>query len=208
METARPLFINTGYGQLRTKERDMKNDDSDMKWEILSSEYLSKRPWMTVRKDCVRLPSGVVNPEYYVLEYPDWCNVIAIDKDGNFLIERQYRHAQRQVGYEMPAGCVEEGETPLEAAQRELYEETGYGKGEWSLFMKTSPNPSTNTNHCYTFLAVGVERISTQHLEKTEDIKVLHMSRDDVFALLAKDGFYQALMAAPLWKYFWNEKNR
>lgn len=185
----------------------MKNDDEDMKWEILSSEYLAKRPWLTARRDHVRLPSGVEMPEYYVLEYPDWCNVIAITKDGKFLMERQYRHGQQQVGYEIPAGCVEEGETPLEAAQRELYEETGYGKGEWRQFMKTSPNPSTSANYCYTFLAVGVEPISTQHLEKTEDIKVLLMSRDEVFALLVKDGLHQALMAAPLWKYFWNEKN-
>lgn len=185
----------------------MKEEDAGMMWETLSSEYLFKRPWMTARKDRVRLPSGVEMPEYYVLEYPDWCNVIAITKDGQFLMEKQYRHAQHFVGYEIPAGCVEEGETPLQAAQRELYEETGYGKGKWSLFMKTSPNPSTSTNYCYTYLAVGVEQISVQHLEKTEDIKVIQMSREDVFALLSNDKFHQALMAAPLWKYFWHQKN-
>lgn len=182
----------------------MKRDDADMKWQILDSEYLFREPWMTVRKDHVKLPSGVEMPDYYVLEYPEWCNIIAITQDGNILMEKQYRHAQQCVGYEIPAGCVEKGETPLAAAQRELYEETGYGKGEWTQFMKTSPNPGTNTNYCYTFLAIGVERISEQHLESTEDIKVFPMSHEEVLELLRKDGFHQALMAAPLWKYFWN----
>ena len=65
----------------------MENDDR--KWEILQSEYLIKRPWLTARRDRVRLPNGVINDEYYVLEYPDWVNVIAITKEGDFLMERQ-----------------------------------------------------------------------------------------------------------------------
>lgn len=64
----------------------MENDDR--KWEILQSEYLIKRPWLTARRDRVRLPNGVINDEYYVLEYPDWVNVIAITKEGDFLMER------------------------------------------------------------------------------------------------------------------------
>ena len=68
----------------------MKNTiNTDRKWEILASEYLFRRPWLTVRKDCVKLPSGQVNDEFYVLEYPDWVNVIAITKDGEFVMERQ-----------------------------------------------------------------------------------------------------------------------
>ena len=54
----------------------MKNTiNTDGKWEILGSEYLFRRPWLTVRKDCVKLPNGQVNDEFYVLEYPDWVNV-------------------------------------------------------------------------------------------------------------------------------------
>ena len=47
-------------------------------------------PLLTARRDRVRLPNGVINDEYYVLEYPDWVNVIAITKEGDFLMERQY----------------------------------------------------------------------------------------------------------------------
>ena len=66
--------------------------NTDGKWDILSSEYLFRRPWLTVRKDRVQLPSGQVNDEFYVLEYPYWVNVIAITKEGKYVMERQYRH--------------------------------------------------------------------------------------------------------------------
>ena len=52
----------------------------DRKWEIIESEYLIRRPWLTARRDRVKLPTGVEIPEYYILEYPDWVNVIAITK--------------------------------------------------------------------------------------------------------------------------------
>ena len=107
----------------------------DGKWDIINSEYLFRRPWLTVRHDQVRLPDGRINPEFYVLEYPDWVNVIAITEDGMFVLERQYRHGLGKTCYEIPAGVIENGETPLEAAKRELQEETGYGEGEWETLM-------------------------------------------------------------------------
>ena len=119
----------------------MENDDR--KWEILQSEYLIKRPWLTARRDRVRLPNGAINDEYYVLEYPDWVNVIAITKEGDFLMERQYRHGLQWTGYELCAGVCEAGEDPLESARRELYEETGYAGGEWVKHMTISANTST-----------------------------------------------------------------
>ena len=121
--------------------------NTDGKWEILKSEYLFKRPWLTVRKDCVQLPSGQVNDEFYVLEYPDWVNVIAITKDGQYVMERQYRHGLGVTCYEVCAGVVEAGEPPLEAAKRELLEETGYAGGEWEEIMTLCGNSSTTNNY-------------------------------------------------------------
>lgn len=178
----------------------MKTDDR--KWEILESEYLIKRPWLTARRDRVKLPTGVEIPEYYILEYPNWVNVIAITKEGKFVLIRQYRHGIRETRYEICAGVCEKGEDPIVSAQRELYEETGYGKGEWSLFMTVSANASTMTNLTYCYLAIGVEPISTQHLEETEDLSVHLLDKEEVKALLMQDEVKQALMAAPLWKYF------
>ena len=62
------------------------------KWRTVESEYLIQRPWLTARRDKVELPDGRVHPEYYVLEYPDWVNVIAITEDGQFVMVEQYRH--------------------------------------------------------------------------------------------------------------------
>ena len=177
-------------------------DINDRKWEILSTEYLIRRPWLTARRDHVKLPTGVENPEFYVLEYPDWVNVIAITKEGEFVMIRQYRHGLGETRYELCAGVSEEGEDPVESARRELYEETGYGGGEWQLWMTISANPSTTNNLTYCYLATGVERMSTQHLEETEDITVHLLTEAEVKELLVNDEIRQALMAAPLWKYF------
>ena len=172
-------------------------------WKVLESEYLVRRPWLTARRDRVELPEGRIMPEYYVLEYPDWVNVIAITKDGQFVMERQYRHAARKISLELPCGVMEEGETPLEAAQRELLEETGFGGGQWKKLMELSPNPSamSNTTHC--FLAIGVEKIAEQHLDETEELSVLFMTKEEVKRMLNENQICQALMVAPLYKYIY-----
>ena len=176
------------------------------KWKTLSSEYLIKRPWLTARRDVVELPSGEINDEFYILEYPTWINVIAITEEGKFVMVEQYRHGLDEVGIELCAGVVEEGEDPMDGARRELAEETGYTGGEWELTSVLSANPSTTTNLTYCYIARGVKLTGTQHLDRTEDIRVRLMSRDELYALLVNDGMKQALMAAPLWKYFCQSK--
>ena len=169
--------------------------------KVLSSEYVARRPWHTVRKECLQLPNGNQVPEYYVLEYPDWVNTIAITLEGEFVMIRQYRHGLGVTAYELCAGVCEENETPLESAQRELWEETGYGGGEWREFMVVSANPGSQNNLTHCFLATGVERMSSQHLEATESITVHLLSLEEVKTLLQADAIPQALNAAPLWKY-------
>lgn len=178
------------------------NEDEKMKWETLSTEYLYRRPWLTARRDVVRLPNGKVYDEYYVLEYPTWINVIALTKDGRFVMVKQYRHGLGIVATELCAGVAEEGEDPLQTARRELLEETGFGGGEWELNMVISANPSSQNNLSYSFIARGVERIAEQHLDATEEIKVEILTEDEVWDMLVNDNMKQALMAAPLWKYF------
>ena len=172
------------------------------KWETLKSDYIIKRQWLTARRDEVQLPNGVIHDEYYVLEYPDWVNVIAEDCNGNLIIERQWRHGLGIVSNEICASVIEKDEEPLNAAKRELQEETGFGGGTWSKLMTISPNPSTTNNLCHCFLAKGVEPISSQHLDKTEDIEFQLLPKTKVFEMLKNGDFMQALMIAPLWKYF------
>ena len=159
-----------------SKSSSMKNTiNEEKKWKVLSSEYLVKRPWLTARRDVAELPDGRINHEYYVLEYPDWVNIIALTKDGQIVMERQYRHALGNTCYELPCGVIE------------------------------APNPATSTNLAHSFLAVGVEKVSGQHLDATEDIDVYLLSQDEVRELLVENQILQALMAAPLWKYFYEK---
>jgi ADP-ribose pyrophosphatase len=175
---------------------------NQQKWKVLSSQYLYKDTWLTVRKDAVELPNGNQVPSYYVLEYPDWVNVIALTTDGQFVLIRQYRHGLGQYNYELAAGVHDkEGQTILDAAKRELMEETGYGGGTWKEYMVVSANPSTHSNLTHCFLATGVEKLGKQKLDVGEDITVHLFSAGEVKRLLETNQILQSLMAAPLWKY-------
>jgi len=76
----------------------------------------------------------------------------------------------------------------------------------WQLFMTLSPNPTNHNNLSYTFLATGVEKRREQHLEATEDIHVDVMEPEQVLEMLRDGEIIQALHAAPLWKYFAEQK--
>lgn len=172
------------------------------KWRVLESTYLIRRPWLTARRDKVELPSGVVHPEYYVLEYPDWINVIARTTDGQYVMVDQYRHGLADVFTELVAGVIEKGEEPMAAARRELLEETGYAGGEWKLLSVISQNPSCTTNLTHCFFADGVRLVSSQKLDETEDISVRLLSPGELADMLLSDSIKQSLMAVPLWKHF------
>ncbi len=171
------------------------------KWRTLSSEYLIRRPWLTARRDCVRLPDGRINDEYYLLEYPDWVNVIAVTTEGLFVMIEQSRHGIDEVITELCAGVVEAGEETEAAARRELLEETGYSGGRWRLLNVICQNPSTCNNFTYCYLAEGVTLTSPQMLDATEDIAVRLMTEKEIRNMLLNDGMKQALMATPLWHY-------
>ena len=181
-------------------------DDQRMVCTTRSTEYLIRRPWLTARKDVVVHPDGRVQPEYYVLEYPDWVNMIALTEDGLIIMEKQWRQAVKEVSLEIPAGVIEQDESPLQAAQRELSEETGYTGGSWEHLMTMTPNSSTCTNHCHCFVARGVRRTTTQHLDPTEDLRFMLCKPEKVFEWLKQGRIHQALMQAPLWKYFFMQQ--
>lgn len=176
--------------------------DSDIsKWELLSSKYLYQHKYLTVRSDHVRLPNKSEIEDFFVIENPDWVNVVAITEDGLLVMERQYRHGLDIIEYEICAGMIDKGETPIKAAQRELLEETGYSGGQWIEYGKSSPNPSSMSNINHSFLAKGVRLTSKQRLEQTENIEVLLMSIDEVKQLMLQDEITEGIMLAPLWRY-------
>ncbi|MDE6491078.1 MAG: NUDIX hydrolase [Muribaculaceae bacterium] len=180
----------------------MNPDNDTRKWEVLKSDYLFRQPWLTVRRDHVRLPTGTEIPDYYVLEYPTWVNITAITPEGQMLLVRQYRHGLQWTGYELCAGVVDPGETPIEAARRELLEETGYAGGQWTELTVLSPNPTSCTNLCHCFVAEGVTKVAEPSQEATEDITSHLFSPAEVMEMLCDDLIKQSLMSAALWKYF------
>src|SRR5438128_1509631 len=130
--------------------------DNDLKWKVLSSEYLFNDTWLKARKDrCIRHDGKIVDP-YYVMEYPEWATAFALTHDNKILLVKQYRHALGEVSIELPGGCVDAKDATLEAAiRRELLEETGYTFDTAEYLGKTSANPSTNANTLHMFLLTG-----------------------------------------------------
>ncbi len=166
----------------------------DLRWKTLSSTYIIKDTWATVRADVCERPDGKIIDPYYVYEFPDWVTAFALTKDGKVIIEKQYRHALGQVHYEIPGGCVEPTDVTMEAAiSRELLEETGYQFEKFENLGLTSANPSTNNNIMHLFLATGGELVQEQHLDEGEDIEVLFATIDEVKNLLRTNQFIQSM---------------
>jgi 8-oxo-dGTP pyrophosphatase MutT (NUDIX family) len=177
-------------------------NDSDMKWKVVKSENIIHRPGLDVYCSQVELPDGTVHDEFYKLHNAAFVCIVAETKDGQIIMERQYRHAVDDVLTEIPAGVVEEGEEPLVAAKRELLEETGFAGGEWKPLLVEYPQPGIQDNKMYSFYAKGVEKVDGQKLDKTEDIHVHLIEQHDVFQMLLNGEFMSAPTSAPLWKYF------
>lgn len=167
--------------------------EEQMKWKVLSSEYLHKKEWLTVRKDTCQLANGAIIPEFYVNEYADWVNVFALTNEGKVLMVRQYRHGIAAVGIELPGGVIDEGETPEEAARRELLEETGYTFESFTYLGKISANPSTTNNFLHMFLAENGKKVAEQKLDETEEVDVLICSIEEVKNLVKENKIMQSL---------------
>lgn len=165
-----------------------------MKWKLLSSEYLFKDLWFTVRKDRCETPSGTIVDPYYVYEFPTWVTAVPVTEDGKIIMVRQYRHALGEVCIEIPGGCMDDtDDSPEVAIRRELLEETGYEFSRFEYLGKISANPSTNNNLMHMFLARGGKKISEQSLDPNEEIQVELMSVEEVRGLLKENKIMQAM---------------
>jgi ADP-ribose pyrophosphatase len=165
----------------------------DLPWKKLSSTYLHKGPWATLRSDRCEMPGGHIVEDYYVLEYSNWVNAVAITGDNKILMVWQYRHAAEILSLEIPGGVIDDGETPEQALKRELLEETGYLFENFELLSTVYANPSTADNRTFCFLARGGKKVQEQSLDEQEEIIVETFTIDEVKQLLAQNKIAQAL---------------
>lgn len=176
------------------------HEESKMKWELLSSRTLVKDTWIHLTADECRMSDGTMIAPFYVNHAPDFVVVIGVTEDGKMPMIRQYRHGLREVLLEVPAGCVEQGETFEEAAKRELMEETGYQADSIEFLFKTAPNASCFTNYAWCYLARNVRKTGEQSLDATEEIAVELMEISEVKELLRTGGIVQAVHVAALYR--------
>jgi ADP-ribose pyrophosphatase len=172
----------------------------DLSWKKISSEYLSRDIWGTVRKDVCQTSEGKIIDPYYVYEFPTWVTAVAVTEEGKIIIERQYRYALDVTCFEIPGGCVDDSDSSLEMAiERELLEETGYRFSHYEYLGKTSSNPSTNNNWMHMFLATGGRYVREQQLDHNEEIEIYLFTPDEVKKLLDANQIVQSMHVTTLY---------
>lgn len=170
----------------------------DLTWEICSSHYIHKGPWATLRSDKCQMPDGRIVEDYYVLEYPNWVNAVAITEDNKILMVRQYRHAAQIISLEIPGGVIDGDESPEHAIKRELLEETGYRFDDIEQLDIVYPNPSTANNVTYGFLARNGKKVQGQSLDEHEELIVEEYTIEEVKQLLLENKIMQSLHCTAL----------
>jgi 8-oxo-dGTP pyrophosphatase MutT (NUDIX family) len=139
-------------------------------WRIVRTSGVLQDRWINLRADHCVTPGGTEIGPYYVLTYPDWVHVVALTREDNLVLIRQYRHGAGKTFLELPAGAVDPSDKDAEqAARRELEEETGFTAPQWTLVSSLYTNPATHTNRVHVYLATGAVRDRAQRLEVGEE---------------------------------------
>lgn len=142
-------------------------------WVHVDEEELGRYPIFRLVRAVRRSPATDRDHPFLRIDAPDWVNVIALTADrGELVLVEQFRHGTDAVTVEIPGGAVDPGETPLEAAVRELEEETGYRPRDVHEIGWVEPNPAFLSNRCWTFLAVGCTPDGDAAPDPSEDIRV------------------------------------
>ena len=167
--------------------------NEEMEWKILSSEYLTDKPYFTARKDRCETASGKIIPEYYVVELDLTMCAFGITEDNHAVMVKQYRHPVGKTMLEIPGGFADGNEAPEKAIAREMLEETGYEFDKFELVGQIMANPGVLTNHTNLYLATGGRKVSEQKLDENEEIKVELIPLDNIIEMVLQNKIEQSL---------------
>lgn len=174
-------------------------------WERLEDEVLLRYKVFQVRKSRRRSPRTGADIGFFLIDTPDWVNVLALTAAEELVLIRQFRHGTEKVSLEIPGGLIDPHETdPADAARRELREETGYEAERIELLGVMSPNPSMMTNRCYAFLATGCRPAGDLAMDPGEDIEVVTMPVARLDDLLRRGEIDHAIVLATI--AFWRAR--
>lgn len=186
-------------------------------WKLLSTEYLVNAPWLKVAKEKCELPNGKVIDDFYTLWQPDWVLILARTKEGKWVMTEQYRHGTGAIALEFPAGIINKGETPEQAAVRELQEECGYGLderketttaiGARTVSLGSFPvNPDRHRGKFHVVFIDGVVRAGSTSFDETEEIESFEFSDEEVQEKMQSGKFTHPLQIAGYYKWKLTQK--
>lgn len=146
------------------------------RWKVLGRRSVYASPWVSVSLERIELPDGRIIDDYHQVDFRDSVVIVARDSRGHAIMVRQYRHGYRRIIVTVPAGEIEAGETPLQAARRELREETGYAARSWRMLGAYVFNANYRCGVLHVFLALRARRIGPPVPEDLEHQETLLMN--------------------------------
>lgn len=159
-------------------------------WKTLSSRYVLDDPWLKVRADDCETAEGRKVAPYYVVELPDFVHVAAITARAELVVVRQYRQGTQRIHLELPAGIIEAQDAdPVDAARRELLEETGYEADGWRRLAVWNVNPARQANRQHLIIADQARSVAAQKLDGAESLTVELLPLDDAMDAVLSGAF-------------------
>jgi ADP-ribose pyrophosphatase len=159
---------------------------------------LDQRPWLQVENHTVELPDGRLIPDWPWIITPDYVNVVALTEEERFLCFRQVKYGVEGTTLSIVGGFVEQGEEPLQAARRELLEETGYESADWLPLgsYRVDPNRGIAVGHLY--LAREARYVMPRNADDLEEQEIILLTRSEVESAIARGEFKVLAWAAAI----------